>query len=51
MIHVALSRNSFEKVFYFNRKLHTAIEIKMNQLLQMMLEFKNLSVLVLILCR
>ena len=40
---------SCEKGFYFNGKLHTAIEIQINQLHQTMLELKHLSVLVLIL--
>ena len=42
---------SCEKGFYFNGKLHTVIEIQLNQLQQMMLELKHLFVLVLILCR
>ena len=40
---------SCENGFYFNGKLHTAIEIQINQLHQTMLELKHLSVLVLIL--
>ena len=51
MTHITFSTNSFEEGFYFNGKLHTAIGIKINQLLQMMLELKHLSVLVLIFCR
>ena len=49
--HITFSTNSFEKGFYFNGKLHTTIGIEINQLLQVMLELKHLSVLVLIFCR